>query len=128
MSTHNIRFKYRLPATKYFSMAFPETKKLSPGMTVSIPITFRPVKRERYDDVVEFTTEKGQFSVAVRALLAIVRVEVPEDIDFGYIPAKETGHKSFTMCNTGELGVDCAWHLNAPFNIHPAEVHLDPGE
>mgnify|MGYP002883500350 CR=1 FL=1 len=128
VSTHNIRFKYRLPATKYFSMAFPETKKLSPGMTVSIPITFRPVKRERYDDVVEFTTEKGQFSVAIRALLPIVRVEVPEDIDFGYIPAKETGHKSFTMCNTGELGVDCAWHLNAPFNIHPAEVHLDPGE
>ena len=128
VSTHNIRFKYRLPATKYFSMAFPETKKLSPGMTVSIPITFRPVKRERYDDVVEFTTDKGQFAVAVRALLPIVRVEVPEDIDFGYIPAKETGHKSFTMSNTGELGIDCAWHLNAPFAITPAEVHLDPGE
>ena len=128
VSTQNIRFKYRLPATKYFSMAFPETKKLSPGMTVSIPITFRPVKRERYDDVVEFTTDKGQFAVAVRALLPIVRVEVPEDIDFGYIPAKETGHKSFTMSNTGELGIDCAWHLNAPFAIAPAEVHLDPGE
>ena len=100
VTTQQIKLKYRLPETKYFSMAFPETKKLSPGMTVSIPITFRPVKRERYDDVVEFTTDKGQFAVAVRALLPIVRVEVPEDIDFGYIPAKETAHKSFTMSNT----------------------------
>ena len=36
--------KYSLPSTKYFGMDFPETIVLSPGMSYSIPITFRPIE------------------------------------------------------------------------------------
>ena len=128
VSTKNVRLKYRLPATKYFSMEFPESIKLCPGISVSVPITFRPVKREQYDDFVEFITNTGGFAIPIRATLPVIRMQVPDQLDFGYVASKDTGHQKFAIKNTGEVGLDFAWNLDRPFTIKPAEGHLEPGE
>ena len=46
VSTKPLKLKYKLPATKYFSMDFPDPIKLSPGMSFAVKVTFRPVKKE----------------------------------------------------------------------------------
>ena len=50
VSKKSQRLKYKLPATKYFSMEFPETINLSPGMSQTVTITFRPVRVGQSDD------------------------------------------------------------------------------
>lgn len=76
VSTKSLKVKYKLPATKYFSMEFPEPIKLSPGMSATVDVTFRPVKREQYDDFIEFTVPGGTFDVKICAALPVVSVEV----------------------------------------------------
>ena len=43
MKTQHI--KYNLPVTKYFGMNFPQLIVLSPGMSTSIEVTFRPIEK-----------------------------------------------------------------------------------
>ena len=50
--------------------------KLHPGMGHSVAVTFRPIKHERYDDYIEFSTPLGSFRVPIRALLPVVAIEV----------------------------------------------------
>ena len=76
VSTKTLKVKYKLPATKYFSMEFPEPIKLSPGMSATVDVTFRPIKREQYDDFIEFTVPGGTFDVKICAFLPVVAVEV----------------------------------------------------
>ena len=76
VSTKVLKVKYKLPATKYFSMEFPEAIKLSPGMSATVDVTFRPIVMEQYDDFIEFTVPGGTFNVKITALLPVVAVEV----------------------------------------------------
>ena len=82
VSTKTLKVKYKLPATKYFSMEFPEPIKLSPGMSATVDVTFRPIKREQYDDFIEFTVPGGTFDVKITALLPVVAVEVRHTVPF----------------------------------------------
>eukprot|EP00002_Diphylleia_rotans_P038308 TRINITY_DN8696_c0_g1_i16.p2 TRINITY_DN8696_c0_g1~~TRINITY_DN8696_c0_g1_i16.p2 ORF type:complete len:101 (+),score=15.54 TRINITY_DN8696_c0_g1_i16:91-393(+) len=43
VTNRSLKFKYKLPATRYFSLDFPETKILSAGMSCYIDVTFRPI-------------------------------------------------------------------------------------
>jgi hypothetical protein len=40
------KLKYRLPTSRFFSMAYPELITLSPGMEVVVDVVFRPVVEE----------------------------------------------------------------------------------
>jgi hypothetical protein len=44
VSNQPVQFKYKLPQSKYFAMAFPETIRLMAGMVIPLQIMFRPVK------------------------------------------------------------------------------------
>lgn len=48
VSDHTVRFNYKLPQSKYFTMSFPEPVKLMAGMSIPLEITFRPVKQLPY--------------------------------------------------------------------------------
>ena len=126
VSTKPLKLKYKLPATKYFSMGFPEPIKLSPGMSFPVKVTFRPVKKETYDDYVEFITATGGFRIPIRATLPLVKLQVPAQLHFGYVPANEIASKSFTIKNTGEIGIHFKWKLNEPFCMEPSEGYLEP--
>jgi hypothetical protein len=44
VTTDVIKVKYKLPKSNFFYLEFPSVVTLSPGMTHSIPVNFRPVQ------------------------------------------------------------------------------------
>lgn len=44
IDTKTQHITYSLPQTKYFSMGFPQTLVLSPGMSYLLDVTFRPIE------------------------------------------------------------------------------------
>ena len=58
VTTKMKKLKYKLPQTRYFSLAFPETIELSPGMSQEIDVIFRPIKEEIYEDTIYFKLEE----------------------------------------------------------------------
>ncbi|TPX66179.1 hypothetical protein SpCBS45565_g04639 [Spizellomyces sp. 'palustris'] len=121
------KIKYKLPQTRYFSMEFPETVTLSAGMNWTVPITFRPVAKENYHDVIEFTTSFGKFYVPVKATLPEHVLEFPETVDFALCPVRETAKKTFSLKNVGELASHFEWAIQKPFAISPRTGSLTPG-
>ncbi|KAI9102498.1 hypothetical protein DFS34DRAFT_577433 [Phlyctochytrium arcticum] len=121
------KIKYKLPQTRYFSMEFPETITLSAGMNWSIPITFRPVAKENYHDVIEFTTSFGKFYLPVKATLPEHVLDFPDTVDFELCPVRETAKKIFLLHNVGELASAFEWTIAKPFAISPRSGELTPG-
>lgn len=96
-------------------------------MSWTIPITFRPVAKESYNDVIEFSTSFGKFYLPVKASLPEHIIEFSDFIDFGLCPVRETAKKVFTMTNTGILVSHYEWEIREPFNIYPNSGSLSPG-
>lgn len=140
VSTHTIKFKYELPSSKYFSMEFPELTTLSPGTMKMLPISFRPVKYEAYDDTVLFIVHRmehgkkastGKFCLPVTAAIAKLKVNVPESIDFEYCPTMEQTIKTIHLTNTGQIVALFKWKMpnnSQPFTITPESGSLQPGK
>eukprot|EP00937_MAST-01D_sp_MAST-1D-sp2_P000336 g336.t1 len=131
------KFKYKLPKTKFFSMAFPEAITLSPGMNAQIDVVFRPIKLEEYDDDILIMIHSvkagqsgaaGQFFVPVRARLAHLSLTADAGIDFGFCPTAELAERAFTLTNSGQLPATFAWDVAPPFTLAPTHGHLEPGE
>ena len=127
VSTRVMKIKYRLPESKYFSMAFPETIKLTPGLAKVLEVHFRPIRLEEYDDVVEFLTEKGSFVVPIGAAIPQISSHVPTNLDFGFCPIAETGVKTFVVTNDGEVPIDFSWTFEEPFTLTPASGSIGVG-
>lgn len=89
VTTRMVKFKYRLPQSKYFSMGFPEPIQLLPGMSCPIRVTFRPVKMEPYSDVVQINTAEAAFHIKIIALTPVAKMEMPAQLDFGLAPVGE---------------------------------------
>lgn len=121
------RIKYALPKSQHFSMDFPKLVKMPAGMEMTFDIVFRPVRFERYDDVVGFTSERGTFEVPISARLAELAVEVPEAIDFGCCPVTEVSSRTFTVVNSGEVPSAFTWAVETPFAITPRTGLIDAG-
>ena len=140
VTTKMKKLKYRLPSTRYFSLAFPETIELSPGMSVEIDVIFRPIKEEIYEDTIYFKLQElpvgtvisdapiRGFHVPVRALLPTLQCRVPDDVDMGLCPTQETSERTFYIENTGEVPAPFRWTTPEPFSLYPAEGLLDVGE
>ncbi|KAJ3149889.1 hypothetical protein HK101_002002 [Irineochytrium annulatum] len=122
------KIKYKLPQTRYFSMEFPETNTLSAGMSWTIPITFRPVAKECYNDVIEFSSSTGKFYIPIRATLPEHSLDFPDLVDFNLCPIKETAKRTFSLKNAGELASFYEWEISKPFSMTPKSGLLQPGQ
>lgn len=120
VSTRVLHIRYKLPATKFFSMDFPKTITLSPGVGLSLDVMFRPIKNEEYDDFIQIKSESGAFRVPVRAKLASLHIEFPENVHFGSCPTNEIEQRTFVVENVGEVDANFAWKFTKPFWIEPA--------
>lgn len=132
-----VKLRYKLPATKYFSMEFPETLRLSPGMSCAVAVTFRPIRKERYDDFIEFVVPgslagggagNNSFVIPVRAVLPEAGLSAPRNVDFGFCACRELAERSVALTNAGEVALEYAWEVDAPFAIEPREGSLAPGK
>ncbi|KAJ3349706.1 hypothetical protein HDU83_000324 [Entophlyctis luteolus] len=121
------KIKYKLPKTRFFSMEFPETVTLSAGMSWTIPITFRPVAKEAYNDVIEFTTSFGKFYLPIKATLPEHDLAFAPSVDFMLCPVKEVARKTFQLSNIGELDSHFEWEVSKPFSITPHSGTLASG-
>lgn len=120
VSQRSLKFKYELPSTKFFSMAFPTVITLSSGMQTVLDVTFRPVRLEEYDDFVGFhvhiieggvTATSGRFRIPVTARIASLAVSLPRGLDFGFCPTREDTLQAFQLRNTGQLDALFEWKV-----------------
>ncbi|EQC35106.1 hypothetical protein SDRG_07340 [Saprolegnia diclina VS20] len=143
VSNKTIKFKYDLPRTKYFSMDFPLLITLSPGTSRVLDIAFRPVQYEEYDDCIRFTVHiidggvkatNGTFRLPVKARIAMLRVELPSGLDFGFCPTAETTDVVFQLKSTGQIDASFRWSLpdagehGRPFKITPSSGEIKAGQ
>lgn len=128
VSTITQRVRYKLPATKFFFMEFPETILLSPGMSFTIVVSFRPIVRQAYSDYIQFSAEKGTFFVPVAATLPRLAVDIDESVDFGYCPIREKTVRTITMKNTGDIPAPYVWKVESPYKLTPTTGELMPGK
>ncbi|CAM9235398.1 unnamed protein product, partial [Hapterophycus canaliculatus] len=126
------KLKYRLPTTKFFSLAYPEVITLSPGTMQEVDVVFRPLSSEVYDDVILFKVldgpNAGGFNVPVRALLPTLQVDIPVGLDFGYCQVDDVSERILFVQNTGEVPAPFEWTVPPPFTISPPEGVVPVGE
>ncbi|KAG8465690.1 hypothetical protein KFE25_002997 [Diacronema lutheri] len=120
------KLRYRLPATTFFSMGFPEPFKLSSGMSRTLEVSFRPIRKEPYDDYIEVFTAKGSMFIPIKATIPSTELAVPTNLDFGFWPVHERTTRTFMVRNLGELPASFRWESHAPFTIEPAGGTLPP--
>ncbi|CAM9432851.1 unnamed protein product, partial [Choristocarpus tenellus] len=132
VSTKLKKLKYRLPTTKYFSMAYPEVLTLSPGTVQDIHVIFRPIESAEYDDVVYFKMldgpNSGGFNVPVRALLPTLQVGIPSGLDLGYCQVDSTSNRVFNVKNIGEVPAPFSWEMPLPFVLSPSKGVVGVGQ
>ena len=85
-------------------------------------ISFRPIRAEVYDDVIEFNSSNGTFFIRVVATLPEHGIRMQEFLDFGFSTVKEESIKSFLLRNVGD--VDAPFELMAEF---PFSLQADKG-
>jgi hypothetical protein len=115
--------KYKLPSTRYFSLAYPEVIVLSPGMFKELDVVFRPVQNHPYDDSIYFKMIEGEdkegFHVPVRALISKLQVSSPFGVDLGYCTTHQITTKVFQLENFGEVDAPFRWEVPYPFKLTP---------
>lgn len=132
VSTTVKKLKYKLPSTRYFSMAYPEVIVLSPGMFTEIDVVFRPVEMNPYDDTIYMKMQEGVgsggFHVPVKALISKLVVSAPFGVDLGYCATHQTTSLIFQLTNVGEVDAPFSWQSPYPFVLEPSEGIIPVGE
>ncbi|XP_053899196.1 cilia- and flagella-associated protein 65 isoform X1 [Malaclemys terrapin pileata] len=121
------KLSYRPPATRFFITVFPQPIVLSPGMSLTLPIIFRPLEKKEYEDSICFEKPEGEFSVALRATLPRHKLLFPEAIQLPLCAVHDFSEASFPLCNVGDLITLFNWETPSPFHLTPVSGMLEPG-
>ncbi|NXE01264.1 CFA65 protein, partial [Chaetorhynchus papuensis] len=132
LTLKNIRGKaqklsYRAPSTPFFFTVFPQPITLNPGMSVTLPIVFRPSEKRDYEDSIFFMKAEGEFSVALRAMLPRFGLSMPAAVQLPVCAVHDVTETSFPVCNVGDLVSVLSWETPSPFFMNPDLSTLDPG-
>ncbi|KAK3742184.1 hypothetical protein QZH41_012071, partial [Actinostola sp. cb2023] len=114
------------PSTRFFTTLYPKPIVLSSGTSFSLPVTFRPLEKDQYEDNIEFETNNGIFSIPMRAVLPRPDVSIPESLHFGMCAVKDSIALTFEVKNTSELMTSFQWELSEPFIFVPSSGTLSP--
>lgn len=119
------KLKYKLPSSRYFSMAYPEPIVLSPGLATEVDVVFRPVEYEPYDDTIYIKMLDGVdgngFHIPVRATIDNLALRAPTGLDLGYCATHQITQLIFKLENVGEVDAPYKWEVPAPFTLFPSE-------
>ncbi|CAM5146835.1 unnamed protein product [Eretmochelys imbricata] len=121
------KLSYRPPATRFFITVFPQPIVLSPGMSLTLPIIFRPLEKKEYEDSICFEKPEGEFSVALRATLPRHKLLFPDTIQLPLCAVHDFTEASFPLCNVGDLITLFNWETASPFHLTPVSGMLEPG-
>nr|KAF6336290.1 cilia and flagella associated protein 65 [Myotis myotis] len=120
--------KYRPPKTKFFFTAMPQTIFLSPGITFTLPIIFRPLEEKEYTDQLWFEKEEGKFFVDLRATLPCHSLICPPSLQLPMCAMGDMAEAWFCLDNVGDLPTFFTWEFSSPFQMLPSTGLLQPGQ
>ncbi|NWY48334.1 CFA65 protein, partial [Sylvia atricapilla] len=121
------KLSYRAPSTPFFFTVFPQPITLNPGMSVTLPIVFRPSKKRDYEDNISFMKAEGEFSVTLHALLPRFCLSIPAAVQLPVCAIHNLTEATFPVCNTGDLVTVFAWETPNAFFMIPDHGILNPG-
>nr|XP_060629252.1 cilia- and flagella-associated protein 65 [Anolis sagrei ordinatus] len=122
------KLKFRPPTTHFFITIFPQPIILSPGMSIALPVIFRPLEKKEYEDSILFEKQEGEFSVALHAKLPHLDLLFPDSIQLPACAVHDYTEACFTVYNDGDLLTCFSWEAPSPFSLLPTRGILDPGE
>ncbi|XP_052605856.1 cilia- and flagella-associated protein 65 isoform X1 [Peromyscus californicus insignis] len=121
------KIKYRPPKTKFFFTMVPQPIFLSPGITLTLPIIFRPLEEKEYTDQLWFEKEEGVFYVSLKATLPCHMLDCPSSLQLPICAIGDTVETWFCLNNVGDLPTFFTWEVPTPFQILPTTGMLEPG-
>ncbi|NXO11170.1 CFA65 protein, partial [Oriolus oriolus] len=121
------KLSYRAPSTAFFFTVLPQPITLNPGMSITLPIVFRPSEKRDYEDSISFRTAEGEFSVALRALLPRFGLSIPAAVQLPVCAVHSVTETTFPVCNVGDLVSIFSWETPRPFSMDPDLSTLNPG-
>uniref|UniRef100_A0A8D0LCE8 Cilia and flagella associated protein 65 n=1 Tax=Sphenodon punctatus TaxID=8508 RepID=A0A8D0LCE8_SPHPU len=121
------KLKFRPPATRFFVTVFPQPIVLSPGMSLTLPIIFRPLEKREYEDRIHFEKAEGEFSVVLRATPPCHSLLCPDSVQLPICAVYDSTEASFHLRNVGDLLTLFNWETPSPFQLIPASGMLGPG-
>nr|XP_055146657.1 cilia- and flagella-associated protein 65 isoform X2 [Symphalangus syndactylus] len=122
------KMKYRPPKTKFFFTVIPQPIFLSPGITLTLPIVFRPLEAKEYVDQLWFEKAEGMFCVGLRATLPCHRLICPPSLQLPICAVGDTTEAWFCLDNVGDLPTFFTWEFSSPFQMLPTMGLLEPGQ
>ncbi|XP_028409059.1 cilia- and flagella-associated protein 65-like [Dendronephthya gigantea] len=117
---------YKVPDTRFFTTLYPKPVILTCGTSFTLPVTFRPLEKDQYEDKIEFQTKDGSFAVPIRAVLPKADLLVPKMLTFGMCAIKDTCELSFKLTNPSEVHTPFKWMVREPFSLSPSTGSLAP--
>ncbi|NWI54385.1 CFA65 protein, partial [Calyptomena viridis] len=121
------KLSYRCPPTPFFFTVFPQPITLSPGMSLTLPIVFRPSEKREYEDSICFMKAEGEFSVTLRAVLPRLRLSFPAAVQLPICAVHSVTETTFPVRNVGGLVTMFACETPSPFCMTPDRGVLNPG-
>ncbi|NXK96416.1 CFA65 protein, partial [Formicarius rufipectus] len=121
------KLSYRCPPTPFFFTVFPQPITLSPGMSLTLPIVFRPSEKREYEDSISFVKAEGEFSVTLRAVLPCFRLSFPAAVQLPICAVHNITETTFPVHNVGDLFTTFTWETPSPFRMIPDRGMLNPG-
>ncbi|NXX77510.1 CFA65 protein, partial [Urocolius indicus] len=121
------KLSYRCPSTRFFFTVFPQPITLSPGMSLTLPIIFRPSEKREYEDCICFEKAEGEFCVTLRATLPRPCLSFPAAIQLPVCAVHDVTETTFPVRNVGDLVTMFAWETPSPFSMIPDHGTLNPG-
>ncbi|KAL9847951.1 cilia- and flagella-associated protein 65 [Geothlypis trichas] len=121
------KLNYRAPSTPFFLTVFPQPITLNPGMSVSLPVVFRPSEKRDYEDSILFMKAEGEFSVSLQAMLPRCCLSMPAAVQLPVCATHSATEAAFPVCNVGDLVCIFEWETSSPFCMSPECGTLNPG-
>ncbi|XP_008257396.3 cilia- and flagella-associated protein 65 isoform X1 [Oryctolagus cuniculus] len=121
------KMKYRPPKSKFFFTVIPQPLFLSPGISFTLPIIFRPLEEKEYMDRLWFEKAEGTFFVDLRATLPCHKLTCLPLLQLPMCAVGDTVEAWFDLDNVGDLPTFFTWEFPSPFQMFPATGLLEPG-
>ncbi|XP_055086370.1 cilia- and flagella-associated protein 65 [Periophthalmus magnuspinnatus] len=122
------RVSFRPPLSKYFTSLARQKIVLSPGISFSIPVTFKPLNRCDYEDTIEFQGRNDTFQVLLRAPVPCHAIEVPDSVLMPLCAVQQITQTTFMLKNVSKLTTFFHWEYSQPFMLSPEKGYLKPDQ
>ncbi|NXF97015.1 HYDIN protein, partial [Eubucco bourcierii] len=122
--------KVILESSPYFRVISPRDvcQKVAPGMVSTFRVLFTPEENKDYCHQLLCVTERGKFTVPIRAVGAQAALDFPQQLNFSICPVKHSTQRTLLLRNVGEREAQYSIGTRSPFSAVPSVGALGAGE